>query len=138
MDSTAKTARTNMAIQVIQHVNQGMTVVDACREVGISRSSFYYLWQSNPRAFAEVQDIIAENSRRELMMILLTKTQILERVIQEGLADTTKPQARLAIYKTLNAQLDKLIEELRESNQDDSIDREFLSGPVLEPGINRF
>jgi hypothetical protein len=71
MDTPAKTARTNKAIQIFQHVNQGMTVVTACREVGMARSSFYYMWQSNPRAIAEVQDIIAENSRRELMLFLL-------------------------------------------------------------------
>jgi hypothetical protein len=119
-------------------MNSGMTVVDACREVGIPRSSFYYIWQSNPRALAEIQDIISENSRRELMMILLHKTQILEKVIEQGLADTTKPRERLAILKTLDEQLDKLTEALRVSNQDNSIVSEFLSGPTLQPGINRF
>lgn len=138
MDTPAKTARTNMAIQVIQHVNEGITVINACREVGIPRSSFYYIYQSNPRAIAEIQDVITENSRRELMIILLNKTQILERVIEEGLADTTKPRERLAILKTLNEQLDKLTETLRVSNQDNSIVSEFLNGPTLQPGINRF
>jgi len=33
-----------------------MTVVEACRAVGMPRSSFYYILENNPEAVAEVQD----------------------------------------------------------------------------------
>ncbi len=39
MKAIAKTSRVNPALQVIQHMNDGMTVVDACKEVGIPRST---------------------------------------------------------------------------------------------------
>ena len=42
----------------IQHMNAGMTVVEACREVGIARSSFYYIIENNPEVIAEFQVII--------------------------------------------------------------------------------
>ena len=48
----------NTALQVIQHMNAGMTVVEACRELGIARSSFYYIVENNPEAIAEFQVII--------------------------------------------------------------------------------
>ena len=53
MQSLAKASRLNAALQVIQHMNAGMTVVEACREVGIARSSFYYIVENNPEAMAE-------------------------------------------------------------------------------------
>jgi len=44
-------------------MNSGMTVVEACREVGMPRSSFYYIMENNPEAFAEMQ------SRLELLRL---------------------------------------------------------------------
>jgi hypothetical protein len=39
MKAIAKTSRVNPALQVIQHMNNGMTVIAACKEVGIPRST---------------------------------------------------------------------------------------------------
>ena len=50
MKDIAKTSRVNTAIQVIQHMNDGMTVVNACKEVGIPRSTFYDVVKKNPEA----------------------------------------------------------------------------------------
>jgi hypothetical protein len=57
MKSLAKASRINDVTQVIQHMNSGMTVVDACREVGMARSSFYYIVDTNPEAIADIQAI---------------------------------------------------------------------------------
>jgi hypothetical protein len=35
-------------------MNSGMKVVEACRAVGIPRSSFYYIIEKNPEAIAEM------------------------------------------------------------------------------------
>jgi hypothetical protein len=40
-----------------------MTVVDACREVGMPRSSFYYLVQNNPKTIAGILAIIDSSNR---------------------------------------------------------------------------
>lgn len=56
MKAPTKASRINNALQVIQQMNNGMTVVEACRAVGMSRSSFYYILENNPEAVAEVQD----------------------------------------------------------------------------------
>ena len=66
MKSLAKASRTSTALQVIQHMNAGMTVVEACREVGMARSSFYYIIENNPEAIAEIQDIINASNREQL------------------------------------------------------------------------
>ena len=42
------------------------------------------------------------NYRHQLGLILFHKTEILEKVIEDGLSDNTAPRERLAIYKALN------------------------------------
>lgn len=46
--------------------------------------------------------IIDANNREQLGLILLSKTEMLRKVIEDGLADDTKPKDRLVIYMKLN------------------------------------
>jgi hypothetical protein len=55
MKALAKASRVNTALQVIQHMNNGMTIVDACRGVSVPRSTFYDICKRNPEAVAKVQ-----------------------------------------------------------------------------------
>ena len=98
MKSLAKASRMNTALQVIQHKNPGMTVVEACQTVGMPRSSFYYIVENNPEAITEVQAIIDANNREQLGLIPLSKTEMLRKIIEDGIPDATKPKDRLAIY----------------------------------------
>jgi hypothetical protein len=78
MKSITKASRINAVTQVIQYMNSGMTVVEACREVGMPRSSFYYIVEHNPRAIADIQAIIDINNREQLVLILQHKLEIFE------------------------------------------------------------
>lgn len=139
MKDITKTSRINTALQVIQHMNDGMTVVEACKEVGIPRSSFYYIVDNNPEAIAEIQTLIDANNREQLGLILLTKTEILRKLIQEGLSDKTKPRERLAIYAKLNELEYELSQNLQVENDTAKQAREFLSqGPKLVHGVSRY
>jgi hypothetical protein len=62
MKALAKASRVNTALQVIQHMNNDMTIVDALLEVGVHRSTFYDICKSNPEAVAKVQEIIEANA----------------------------------------------------------------------------
>ena len=104
-----------------------MTIVDACREVGVPRSSFYDICKRNPEAVAKVQEIIEANAQQQLGLILSNKTEILQKVISDGLADTTKPKDRVAIYKVLNELMDELTRSLQIDNNLESKAAEFLS-----------
>ena len=66
MKTITKTSRVNTALQVIQHMNDGMTVVDACKEVGMPRSSFYAIVKKNPEAVTEYQEIVEANAQHQL------------------------------------------------------------------------
>jgi ACT domain-containing protein len=102
MKTITKTSRVNTALQVIQHMNDGMTVVDACKEVGMPRSSFYAIVKKNPEAVTEYQEIVEANARHQLGLTLFHKTEIIQKVIEDGLSDNTTQRERLANYKALN------------------------------------
>ena len=132
MKSLVKASRMNTTLQVIQHMNSGMTVVEACREVGIARSSFYYIVETNPEAIAEVQDIINASNREQLGLMLLSKNELLRKVIEDGLSDKTKPRDRLAIFLKLN----DLIQQMTQNQQlDNELERQahelLKQGPPL-------
>ena len=127
MKTITRASRVNTVLQVIQLMNNGMTIVDACREVGVPRSSFYDICKRNPEAVAKVQEIIEANAQQQLGLILSNKTEILQKVISDGLADTTKPKDRVAIYKVLNELMDELTRSLQIDNNLESKAAEFLS-----------
>ena len=138
MKDIAKTSRVNTAIQVIQHMNDGMTVVDACKEVGIPRSTFYDVVKKNPDAITEYQEIVEGNARYQLGLILFHKNEILQKVIEDGLSDSIAPRERLAIYKALNELEGGLTDSLRIESQAAADAHEFLKqGPVTSQKVSR-
>ena len=138
MASIKKDIRTNQALQVIQRSNQGMTIVEACQEVGISRSTFYYFTSRNPDAIASFQEMQLLAAVRQFTLILDNQVEILQRIIQDALAETTKPRQRLAIKKHLDKRLEELYETVRFYNPSSSADSDFLTGPSLVRGISSF
>lgn len=138
MNTPARDARVNNALLVIQQVNDGLTVIDACKAVGIPRSSFYYTIKANPEAIAEYQEMIATNAREQLGLILLSRRAILEKVVQGGLAEDTKPRDRLYILKTLDTLLDDIFNKLQGDNASKQEVQVFLrQGPTLRRQVPR-
>ena len=138
MKDIAKTSRINTAIQVIQHMNDGKTVVAACKEVGIPRSTFYDVVKKNPEAVTEYHEIVEVNYRHQLGLILFSKTEILQKVIEDGLSEGTPPRERLAIYKALNELEIGLTDALRIESQAAAEAHEFLKqGPVTSQKVSR-
>lgn len=91
MKSITKASRINTAVQVIQYMNAGISVVEACKAVGMPRSSFYCIMDNNPDALAEAQELIDISNREQLGLIFLTKTEMLRRVIVDGLSTVAPP-----------------------------------------------
>ena len=138
MKAIAKTSRVNPALQVIQHMNNGMTVVAACKEVGIPRSTFYDVVKKNPEAVTEYQEIVEANARYQLGLILFHKNEILQKVIDDGLSENIAPRERLAIYKALNELEIGLTDALRIESQAAAEAHEFLKqGPVTSQKVSR-
>ena len=132
MKALTKSTRVNSAIQVLQRMNDGMTVVDACNEVGMPRSTYYDIVNKNPEMITEFQEMVTANEREQLGIILLHKNQILQKIIQDGLSDETAPWDRLAIYRGLSELVDNLSQNLQIESQAAAEANKFLKqGPVL-------
>ena len=115
-----------------------MTVVGACKEVGIPRSTYYHHINTYPEAMAEYQEMEEENARIQLGLILSSNTQILEKIIDDARSDKTTPRDRLAIYKTLTEMVEKLSQEKQIDSQLEAAAHEFLSrGPTTMPMKSR-
>jgi len=90
-----------------------MKVVDACRELGMPRSSFYYITENDPQAIADIQVIINANNREQLVLILQHRMEIFKKIIQDGLSDKTSPRARLTIFIKMTQLTDELMDTLQ-------------------------
>ena len=138
MKDIAKTSRVNTALQVFQRMNDGMTVVAACKDVGIPRSTFYDVVKKNPEAVTEYHEIVEANARHQLGVILFHKNEILQKVIEDGLSDSIAPRERLAIYKALNELEIGLTDALRIESQAAAEAHEFLKqGPITSQKVSR-
>ena len=138
MDTPARTARINKARQVFLLIDKDYHVNAACREVGIPRSTFYDICVKNPQLLADHQESLDEMSRVEYFMILTKKEAILEKVLEDGLADTTNPRARLAISINLDERTDTLKDRFAVNNRNSEETRKLFNGPILVSGVSRF
>jgi hypothetical protein len=137
MKSLAKVARTNKALLVINRMGEGLSISAACKETGIPRSTFYDLCKRDPQGVAAIQEMMTAEARQRLVLILVNQTRMLELMIQDGLAETTKPRDRIRILRELDKLQDKLQQMLRLNQGDDTLALEILGGPVLKPGKSR-
>ena len=118
-------------------MNAGLSVSSACKEVGIPRSSYYAIITREADAISEFQDMVDANNQSDLLILLANKTAVLNKLIQEALADTTSPRERLAIYKTLTEMQDKLIEDLRFQSRGAAASPDMFTGPMLQLAKSR-
>ena len=119
-------------------MNDGKTVVSACKEVGIPRSTFYDVVKKNPEAVTEYQEIVEANACHQLGLILFHKNEILQKVIEDGLSEGTPPREQLAIYKALNEIERSLTDALRIESKAAADAHEFLKlGPVTSQKVSR-
>ena len=138
MNSPKKVVRTNQALEVIRLSTDGMSIVKACQEAGIPRSTFYYFYSNYPELFAESQEMIESIEREEFIAILTRRLVILDKIIEDALSDKTKPRQRLAAYKLLMERLERLWEKVVRDSMDNDEIVELLSGPTLIQGKSRF
>jgi hypothetical protein len=138
MVSVKKHIRQNQALQVIQHSNNGLSIVKACQEVGLSRSVFYRFCKQNADLVATFQEMQLESEMQQLALILAKNLAILERVIQDAFADTTSPRQRLATLKYLSKRMEDLAETVLARTVDVGEVDELLKGPTLVEAESRF
>ena len=138
MNYISREVKVNTAVQVIQRMNDGMNVTEACHAVGMPRSTYYYIINREEEAIAEFQNLVFVNSVENLWKILTTQAALMQKIIEDGLSDSTTPRERLAIHKTLMKRADKLARDLQMHSHAKEFAAEFLKGPTLRLGTSKF
>ncbi len=119
-------------------MNSGMTVIAACEEVGIPRSTYYHLIKTHPKAMAEYQEMADAIARHQFGLILSSNTQILEKIIDDARSDETSPRDRLAIFKMLIELREKLSPGTQIDSELEAAAHEILRrGPTTMPMKSR-
>jgi ACT domain-containing protein len=139
MNTLAEDARENKALEIIQLVNQGVSIIEACKQIGWSRSAFYQYQTDHPEFVLGLQKKMLDTTYENLLHILLTRVRLLQKLIVDALREETKPADRLAIFKEMEKHMETLAKYVRiDGGANSEAAADVLSGPVLVPGISRF
>ena len=109
MKAIVKASQLETIFQIIQNMFNGMTVSEACKAVGMPRSTFYYFMANNPEKVAEINALLQETLSQQATLLLIGKTEMLQKLIENGLSDKYTPKSRLDFYRKLDLLLDQLI-----------------------------
>jgi len=112
--------------------------VDACKEIGLSRSTFYYIFNREREALSEFQELVKANRNETFLMILETQTTLLQKTIEAAMSDDTKLKDRLVVLKVLDDMRVNLFEALRMDTFSNKVSVETFRGPTLRPGKSTF
>ncbi len=134
----AKQSRLDRATEILKLSSAGMSISAACKQVRMSRSTFYEICKNEPEILQDLQEQIATTNREQLAMILTARGEALKKLINQSMADKTKPSERLAIFKELERHLDQLVQSIRLSGGNEEAAWEVLSGPILVQSESRF
>lgn len=138
LSELSKAKRVDQALQVLALLSQNtkLTQDKACAQVGMDPQAYRYWITQSHEAIQAFQDTIHEVERLEMAHILMSKEQIIAKLLTDALAKYTDPLARLAILQYLDNRIDVLADRHRATNIDGVTD--ILGGPELAPGENRF
>ncbi len=136
MNEIKRKSNINRAIQVINRTQEGLTISKACKEVGLPRSSYYYIVESEREALELVQDMVRVSQMNNLEEILANQASVLKKVIDDGLSEKTKPRERIAIHKYLDRRGRELMQSLQGTGGTNQVTSSDFTGPMLKPSIS--
>lgn len=116
--------------------SSGMSIGNACKAIGLSKRQYYY-WL--PRSEDLIRSLLLANQeiyKEELAMILTSRPEVLEKVIDDALSPDILPIDRLAILQHLEVRSDILNERVRPPSGGDLAS--VIGTPLLKPGTSRF
>jgi hypothetical protein len=134
MQSVKHLARQQQALQVIHLMTTGMTQVEACKHVGIPRSTFYLITSHEPEILHTAQEVHQAHLRDQYEELLVQRSALLLRLVEDGLNPKTKPRDRIAILKFLDLVLGELSENIKRHERSEPDLKSLFTGPTLLPG----
>jgi AcrR family transcriptional regulator len=134
MQTPARDANLNRALEVFRLANEGMSVVDVTAKVGLPRSTLYYLYKKHPEVFEEVQNAIRGEKLVQLAQYVGKQTAVLDRLLEKATADNVKASGLIKILDSMDRRIKELLAELDpggERSAHNSPAEQYLQGPKL-------
>jgi tRNA A37 N6-isopentenylltransferase MiaA len=138
MNEIRRNSRVSRALEVIKLTEEGMTVVDACQEVEMPRSTYYFIIKSEREALAEVQRLKRGSQISQLLSILIYKETILDNLLAKAKSEDATVREIVEVLKYIDKKLDELKESLNHTEYDKDYAASILTGPKQVPGVSRF
>lgn len=113
----------------------GMTVAEACLQVGITKDQYYRWVRRAPEVIDALRQVTRGLYAEEYARILAARATILEKVLDDGVSPMTDPLSRLTILQHIEQRGDDLQERLTPIDSEGL--NKVLGMPVLKKGESR-
>jgi hypothetical protein len=137
LSPSTEALRALVIFEILEEMQGGLKEAEACEKHGISVSQFRRSRDREAEGTMAIQQIIADNTRARLSLILMAQQKALNKVIEDLDSPFLKPLEKLSILRTLETLGDKLAIEARIGDGVSEDTQDVLSGPLLRPGKNR-
>ncbi len=138
MNETRRNSRVTRALDVIKLTEEGMTVVDACHEIGLPRSTYYFIIKSEREALSEYQLMKRAIQLEQILKILFSEDEILEKLIEKANSEDSSIKEIVSVLKYMDQKKEDLIQSQNLLEYDKDYVASILTGPKQVPGVSRF
>jgi hypothetical protein len=87
MKANKQAIRIEKALQVIERLNEGRVILDACRLVGLRQTTFEKVCEENPEIFEKMRDAVVGNYQRYSKYITAYCNELRQKLISGGLTE---------------------------------------------------
>jgi hypothetical protein len=95
MKANIQEKRILKALQVIERMKEGRSIIEACRDIGIRTSTLEVVCEENPEIFDKLREIFAANGQRALELFTAYSNEFKQELEVDGLTDITDILPRL-------------------------------------------
>jgi ACT domain-containing protein len=137
MNTSSISPNAKKVTDVLVQISEGKSISEACREVGLSRSTYYDFLKKHPEIITEHQDAILGEMKKMLGTTTLEMRRLLEVTIAQAFAEGTSLRDRIALLKFLVDLHEKLMQmDLVDDGEEDLAAAILRTLPPLEYGKN--
>jgi len=95
LNANIQVERIDKALQVIERMNEGKDISQACRLVGIRQSTFEKVCEKNPEIFAKLREVVVIIGQRVKELQTAEINELKQELEAEGITDRADILSRL-------------------------------------------
>jgi hypothetical protein len=95
MNAKIQASRIDKALQVIEHMREGIDITQAFRIIGIRQSTFEKACEENPEIFTQLREVVAAQGQRVKELYAIHIKELQQGIEAEGITDRADIVSRL-------------------------------------------